>query len=200
MQLMQVKRVAVVSLIGIALVAFAHPTLAQSDNGVSGTITDQQKGAIVGATVVLQGAGGEQRVQSDAAGQYRFVPLMPGTYTMTVQAQGFQTVTVEFTVGAGRPVSRDIELAIAGGAEIVNVSAAGFVERAREESATQSTVRKSAITLLGTAAQSNILKPLDLLPSLHVETPDPYGLSSRQPWNLRIRGQAGIGTGTMVEG
>lgn len=192
--------VARVAIVILCVFGLTGPLAAQSVE-VTGTVTDQQRGVIVGAAVTLRAGTTEQNATTDAQGRYRFSAVTGDTLTLTIEAPGFQPRTITgLSIGTGSAVVRDIELAIAGGVEIVNVAAAGFVERAREESANQSTVRKTAVTLLGTAAQTNLYKPLDLLPSLHVETADPYGLSSRQPWNVRVRGQAGIGTGMMVDG
>ena len=76
----------------------------------------------------------------------------------------------------------------------------GFVETNLQETATQSTVTKEGIELLGTPGQSSIYKALTLLPSLHVDTADPYGFASRSPFNIRVRGQGGLGMSTMIEG
>ena len=75
-----------------------------------------------------------------------------------------------------------------------------FVEPKLTETATQSTLTKDSIELLGTPAQTSIYKVLSLLPSIHVDTADPYGFSSRSPFNIRVRGQGGLGMSTMVEG
>lgn len=173
---------------------------AQERPGVlTGTVSDAQHGVIVGASVDVSGPATRHTV-TDQRGEYR-VELPAGSYQLSVRAAGFEPASLEtLSIGPGAAVGRDVELRVAGASEIVSVTAPGFVDPSQSAPATQSVIRKSAITLLGSAAQSNIYKPLELLPSVHVETPDPYGLTSRQPWNLRVRGQAGIGTSLMVEG
>ncbi len=75
----------------------------------------------------------------------------------------------------------------------------GFVERKHNETATQSTVTKEAISLSGGPGQSSYFKALDLLPSINVESADPYGFSA-SPTSIRVRGQQAIGMSTMVGG
>ena len=75
----------------------------------------------------------------------------------------------------------------------------GFVERKQNETATEDTVTKEAITTVGGPGQTNILKALDLLPSVNFESSDPYGFFF-SPISMRIRGQQAISLGTMIEG
>lgn len=76
----------------------------------------------------------------------------------------------------------------------------GFIERKTNETSTQSTVTKEGVRLLGGPAQTLSLKAVELIPSVHVESPDAYGLVSRFPHTFRSRGQLGIGLGYMFEG
>ena len=55
---------------------------------------------------------------SDAEGNYRFVSLAPGSYQMTVDASGFNTTTVAFTLTTSQnlnlPVAMKVAIGIAG--------------------------------------------------------------------------------------
>ena len=75
----------------------------------------------------------------------------------------------------------------------------GFVERKQNETDTVDTVTKEAITTVAGPGQTNILKALDLLPSVNFESTDPYGFVF-SPISMRIRGQQAISLGTMIEG
>ncbi len=75
----------------------------------------------------------------------------------------------------------------------------GFVEPKQNQTATQDTVTKEAITSVGGPGQTNILKALDLLPSVNFQSSDPYGFFF-SPISMRIRGQQAISLGTMIEG
>ena len=74
----------------------------------------------------------------------------------------------------------------------------GFVERKHNETSTRSTVTKEEITL-SSPGQTSLFKAINLLPSVHMESSDPYGLT-QSPISIRIRGQQAIGMSTMIEG
>src|SRR5262245_46405557 len=137
----------------------------QPSSGISGTVRDGQQAVVVGATVTLVGPETDRTVSttSDGDGRYVFSTVAPGAYCLIVEAKGFAIYTVDITAVPDRGTTRDVELTVAGASEIVNVTASGFVDRTEDETATQTTLRRSALTLLGTAAQSNIYKTLDLL-------------------------------------
>src|SRR3954469_12210873 len=73
---------------------FVNLGYAQSNFGrISGTVADSSGASIAGATVTANntGTGGKQSVKSDSSGNFAFPPLEAGTYTVTVEQQGFKT-------------------------------------------------------------------------------------------------------------
>src|SRR5712692_1142289 len=79
----------------IALAAAAH---AQGQYGnIHGIVTDQSDAALPGVTVTLSSPAllVEQTKVSDAVGQYRFDQLPVGTYKLTLELMGFQTLVRE---------------------------------------------------------------------------------------------------------
>lgn len=74
----------------------------------------------------------------------------------------------------------------------------GFVERKHNETSTRSTVTKEEITL-SSPGQASLFNAINILPSVHMESSDPYGLT-QSPISIRIRGQQAIGMSTMIEG
>jgi hypothetical protein len=72
----------------------ASPLRAQETTGaVIGTVTDDTGAVLPGATVVLTGAkvAGEQTTVSSEKGLFRFAPLPPGAYEISVALSGFAT-------------------------------------------------------------------------------------------------------------
>ena len=72
---------------------------------LSGTITDASHGAVVGATISITNVatGVSTAVKSNTDGIYSAPNLLPGTYTVTISATGFQKTVqsgVGLTVGA----------------------------------------------------------------------------------------------------
>lgn len=75
---------------------FSSPVSGQEFRGtISGTVTDSTGAVIPGAAiqVVEAGTGTMNRTVSDAAGQYVVPYLLPGQYTVTTQANGFEKLT-----------------------------------------------------------------------------------------------------------
>src|ERR1700761_1703199 len=62
---------------------------------ISGAVTDPSGAVIPGAQIVVKEVhtGTTNRTKSDAAGQYVVPFLLPGDYTITATAQGFETLT-----------------------------------------------------------------------------------------------------------
>lgn len=98
----------------LILAATAAPLAAQ-DAGppkpaaghITGTVTDVNNDILSGATVVLEGGDliSPQKATSDDNGFFEFKDLDPGTYTVTISAQGFATWTSQpVTVEAGQYV------------------------------------------------------------------------------------------------
>ena len=112
------------SLALFALVAFALPALAQIQGGtVNGTIRDEQGGVLPGVTVTAQGVDATQTFVTDATGEFRFLNLAPGPYTVTAALQGFATIVREnVVVAVGKNVELPLVLKIATVAETITVS------------------------------------------------------------------------------
>jgi hypothetical protein len=75
----------------------AAPAYAQTDTGALRVlVTDATKGVLPGATVdVLNTATNDRRTGvTDGTGYAQFVPIVRGTYTLTVSLSGFQSVEV----------------------------------------------------------------------------------------------------------
>ena len=80
----------------IALVA-GVATAQESRGRVQGTVADPSQAALPEATVTLRNVntGVDTVRQADAAGHFLFDFVQPGTYSVTVQATGFQRFVQE---------------------------------------------------------------------------------------------------------
>src|SRR5580700_1032285 len=82
-----------------ASMIFASGAAAQTSNGtIVGTITDKTGAAVANASVKAwsQQFGDVPRVATtDTAGGYRFESLLPGTYTVTISASGFDELRIQ---------------------------------------------------------------------------------------------------------
>ena len=113
-----------VSLLRLALslmatvVFIAGPQRAAAQTGtasLSGTVTDEQKSAVPGATVTLTSAttGVSRETISGEGGAYTFVAMPPGVYGLKVELAGFKTTVVEkVTLNTDSAQRLDVSLAV----------------------------------------------------------------------------------------
>ncbi len=125
MRLRSFVRSVMVSLFITAGVSF--PALAQGVGGIAGTVMDETGALLPGANVTLSNAqgtvGGNQEAVTDARGAYQFQRLVPGTYTVRAQMQGFRTVEQSnIIVNADVTARADLKLAIGNLEESIIVS------------------------------------------------------------------------------
>jgi hypothetical protein len=96
---------------------------AQSFSGtVTGVVTDEQAGALPGATVTLTGKTGSRTTVSDAKGEYRFTAVDPGSYDITVELTGFRPMKREnVPVSIGKTAEGLFTMKVGGLTETVEV-------------------------------------------------------------------------------
>ena len=88
-----------------------------------GQVTDPSGAAITGASVVMTPASGPPVVvQSNSQGLYEFKSLAPGTYSLTVVAQGFTLYENDNVVIADQPLHLNVSLTIAVEEQKIHVS------------------------------------------------------------------------------
>jgi hypothetical protein len=113
----------------VALLALlAAAAFSQESRGrVQGSVTDATQAAVVGAKVTLRNVntGVESTIETDTSGSYRFNYVLPGSYSVIVEAAGFnkyiqENVTV-LTVG---DTTVNAQLAVGGVTEAVTVTEA----------------------------------------------------------------------------
>ena len=93
---------------------------------VSGTITDQQAGAIAGAKVSIKNVatGVAEETNSNAEGAYTVPNLRPGDYEATVTAAGFSTAVSKVTLTVGAKQTMDFSLTVGQATQTVEVTGA----------------------------------------------------------------------------
>ena len=104
----------------------ANSTLGQvSTATLSGTVVDQQKAAVAGATVTAResATGLERSAQTNSDGSYTITNLPAGKYNVAVEAKGFaRSIVKDLALEVGRVADADFTLSVAGTAEKVVVS------------------------------------------------------------------------------
>jgi len=108
------------------LAVLAALVWAVSGGSLAGSIKDESGGVIAGArlTIVNNALRTEFRATSDSQGAYLFPNLAVGQYTLTIEAQGFQTQKkTNLTIDADAAARLDTVLQVAGQSNEVTVTA-----------------------------------------------------------------------------
>lgn len=115
------------SLLAAALVAAPQWVSAQTGTAsLSGTVTDDQKSAVPGATLTLTSdtTGLSRETVSAGNGSYQFLAVPPGVYTLKAELAGFKTSLVEkVQLNTDSSQRVDVALSVGGVAESVQVLA-----------------------------------------------------------------------------
>jgi hypothetical protein len=114
--------------IAVLLLLTASSAKAQFDSAsVLGVIKDPSGAGLGSASVTLisPSKGVRTTRQTDANGNYEFTSVLPGEYTISITAAGFESSTTDrFTVNVGARQRVDVALHIGAEAQTVNVSGA----------------------------------------------------------------------------
>jgi hypothetical protein len=112
-----VRRTLLASVVVIAAVlVMATPASAQSGSSIAGVVKDATGAVMPGVTVEASSPALIEKVRSavtDAAGQYKIVNLVPGTYTVTFTLTGFNTIRregIELTAAFTANVNADLKV------------------------------------------------------------------------------------------
>ena len=90
------------------LVAFGS-TFALAQQGIKGTITDEDGAAIPFATVIIQGT--YMGASADPNGEYAISNVPEGSHTLNASSVGYRAKTADVTVSTGQTVTQDFALA-----------------------------------------------------------------------------------------
>src|SRR6202790_1567606 len=108
-----------------AFLLLASVAWGQATTSVRGSVTDPDRNALVGASVVL--ANPESKTERTATtrdqGEYQFLFVPPGTYTLTVKAAGFRDYEQKgLTLLVNTPATANVQLKVGAAAELVTVT------------------------------------------------------------------------------
>jgi hypothetical protein len=142
------RKRALVTLALLISMAWSSEVFAQADAAVTGTILDEQKAVLPGATVTATelSTGRQYTAVSDERGEYRMPRVAPGIYKVQAELPGFATVlvpSVELLVGQNAVIPFTMKVAgleetitVTGESPLVDVSSSqitGNVDRRQME-------------------------------------------------------------------
>jgi hypothetical protein len=120
------------------LLTFAStPARAQSNYaGLSGSVFDPQRQAVPGATLQLTSVGtrATRQVSTNEQGVFQITGLLPGEYTLAVQAQGFAQLTRTVSLEVGQQMTLDVDLKLSSLSTTVEVKSETAVLRTADAS------------------------------------------------------------------
>ncbi len=139
---------------------------AQFSGSIQGTVLDPAGGVVPNARVDLKNTETSVTAtsMSDAEGNYRFVSLAPGSYQMTVEARGFNTMNVSFTLATSQILNVPVSMKVANAAQTVEVTGEVPVLNTAE-SRNQMTLETSALSNLPLAGR-NMISLVTLAPGV----------------------------------
>ncbi|HUD56056.1 MAG TPA: carboxypeptidase-like regulatory domain-containing protein, partial [Terracidiphilus sp.] len=109
------------------LFAFPATGFSQTNRGaLNGVVTDQSGALVPGAIVEIVdvGTSASTKAVSSSAGEFSFIGLEVGTYTVNISASGFKPEKIQgVPVSAGTTYTLPIKLGVASQGETVEVSA-----------------------------------------------------------------------------
>jgi hypothetical protein len=122
------RRLVILSLLALMFVWSASAGAQTLTGTISGKVTDEQGGVLPGVTVTLTSAQGPQTQVTDAKGEFRFIGLQPGTYSVKSELQGFRPKEQQaIDVGIGKTIDVTLAMAVGGLTEQVDVIANAVV-------------------------------------------------------------------------
>jgi len=114
-------------LVALAILVLHVSGQAQTTGSATGTITDPSNAVVAGATVTVTSiaTGAERTAVTNSSGVFDFQALLPGTYSVTVEASGFKKAVVrEVVVSVASIAQVNISLEIGLANETVTVTTA----------------------------------------------------------------------------
>src|SRR3954469_10344544 len=174
----------------IYLLAFlftATPVLAQIEGGnINGVVKDEQGGVLPGVSITVQGADRTQTFVTDENGQYRFLNLPPGAYTVTAALPGFTTIVQEqVAVAVGKNVELSMHMKVAAVAETITVSGASPVVDTRQ-TGTATNFTSAELTMIPTSRDPFAL--MRTVPGVLVDRVNVGGNETGQQSNFQSKG------------
>src|SRR6185312_11772171 len=99
-----------------------------STGSIQGTVTDPNGAVIPNAAVTItnKATGQAIKVTSSGSGTYTSGPLLPGSYEVRVEAQGFQTQVAQVPVQVGVTTNGNAKLTVGKATEVVEVTSTGL--------------------------------------------------------------------------
>src|SRR5580700_3146284 len=133
----------------ISAILFSSVAFAQFSSSIQGSVQDPSGAGVASATIQLTNTATKemQSVTSDAAGNFGFLSLAPGSYKVSVEAKGFSRAEADITLLTAQTLNVPITVRVGSVSEAVSVTTeAPVVDTA--DSRSQLTLENQAVAEL----------------------------------------------------
>lgn len=190
--------------ISLAMTIFvsSRPVMAQATTGVMrGVVADSNGGAVAGATVTAKNDATSVVVTTTTGGEgnYEFSGLLPGNYTVTVEAAGFKrSVSNSVTVRLGIVNPHDVKLEAGNITETVTVTGGTEEILQKDQSQISTTIETRKVEDLPSNAAGGGLDTLVLLAPGVI--PNNSGGTNTNGTGLSVNGNRGRSNNFQIDG
>ena len=176
----------------------------ETTSAIVGQVTDSTTAAIAGAIVIATNreTGATRKAVTDGAGRFDFPQLMPGTYSLRVEAEGFKPAQNDNVVsGLGQKQSVDFRLNVAQASETVEINAQAPLLNP-EDANTSTNLNAPALENLPNPG-GDLTYPLQFAPGALINTAgsgNDFVGSSNGYGNVEFNGLPALSNGYIVDG
>ncbi|MFN0112758.1 MAG: carboxypeptidase regulatory-like domain-containing protein [Blastocatellia bacterium] len=168
-----------------------------------GTVTDPN-GAVVpnaNVTILFVSTQSERKTKTSSDGVYTFTSLIPGNYTLSVEASSFKkSVKTDINLSPSETRGMDIEMAVGATSETVTITASAAEEIKTETGERSNTIKASQIENLSIISR-NSLELLRILPGVVAPDSSTYQVSGYGDASAyQVNGQRGQNNNISVDG
>ncbi|HVC92062.1 MAG TPA: TonB-dependent receptor [Pirellulales bacterium] len=188
-------------LLFLSALGFAVSSYAQTTSGIAGVATDSSGAVMPGVTVEIASPAmieGSRTTATDANGQYKFIDLGPGVYSVTFTKPGFQTVRREgIALNASFTATVSATLPVGATATSVTVTEAAPIVDV-QNSVAESVLTREQLSTIPTGKDP--FAEGQILPGVTTSTPDVGGTMGMQQPTLQVHGSNGDDMVVFVDG
>ena len=176
----------------------------ETTSAIVGEVKDATSAVVGGATVTIRNheTGLKRSAQTDAAGRFNFPQLKPGTYSVTVEARGFDPGHNDNVVsGLGQKQTVDFTLKVARSNETVEVSSEAPLIN-QENANTSTTLSAPALEYLPNPG-GDLTYPLQFAPGALINTAgsgNDFVGGTNGYGNVEFNGLPALSNGYIVDG
>jgi hypothetical protein len=186
----------------LAIVSVAAYGQVVSVNGgaIQGTITDASGAAVANATVIIANSdqGTSKQITTDKSGFYSVGPLIPGNYTITIGAPGFQKTEVKTRILTGTATPGSYKLNVGQSTDTIEVTA-GAIQVNTDQAGVSDVITREQIASLPVNGR-NFLDLAQIEPGVQLQNGNTFDPTKSGYTGIAVNGTSGRTTRILLDG